>query len=88
MDAVRRDAVAPPAIPFPWMRALPALASLGVALAATVGGSVLYGAWRSDTALEPIVEHVALAKGEVGWIAAAVMLTAASLAWSWRVSRR
>jgi hypothetical protein len=33
MDAVRREAAAPPPIPFPWKRALPGLVVGGVALA-------------------------------------------------------
>ena len=34
MDAVRREAAAPPPIPFPWKRALPGLVVAGVGLAA------------------------------------------------------
>lgn len=33
MDAVRREAAAPPPIPFPWKRALPGLVAAGIALA-------------------------------------------------------
>ncbi len=33
MDAVRREAAAPPPIPFPWKRALPGLVVAGLALA-------------------------------------------------------
>jgi hypothetical protein len=33
MDAVRREAAAPPPIPFPWIRALPVLVVSGIALA-------------------------------------------------------
>jgi len=33
MDAVRREAAAPPPIPFPWKRALPGLVAGGLALA-------------------------------------------------------
>ncbi len=33
MDAVRREAAAPPPIPFPWKRALPGLVAAGLALA-------------------------------------------------------
>lgn len=32
MDAVRREAAAPPPIPFPWKRALPGLVAAGVVL--------------------------------------------------------
>ncbi len=33
MDAVRREAAAPPPIPFPWKRALPGLVAAGFAQA-------------------------------------------------------
>jgi len=33
MDAVRREAAAPPPIPFPWKRAMPCLVAGGLALA-------------------------------------------------------
>lgn len=36
MDAVRREAAAPPPIPFPWKRALPGLVAAGFALALVV----------------------------------------------------
>lgn len=76
MEAVVREASTPPAIPFPWTRALPGLVSLGVALLAVVAGTRFLG-----------VQPVMSAGDEVGWIAAALMVTAASLAWSWRLAR-
>src|SRR6266852_5866134 len=36
MDAVRREAAAPPPIPFPWSRALPGLAAWAAAIVAVV----------------------------------------------------
>lgn len=36
MDAVRREAVAPPPIPFPWRRAIPGLAVAGLTLVSVV----------------------------------------------------
>lgn len=44
MDAVRREAAAPPPIPFPWKRAIPGLVAAGVVLAIVlVGGVVAVG---------------------------------------------
>ncbi|HLH44106.1 MAG TPA: hypothetical protein VKV74_14055 [Bryobacteraceae bacterium] len=40
MEAVRREASAPPPIPFPWKRALPGLAAGIVALAAMIAAVV------------------------------------------------
>jgi hypothetical protein len=87
MEAVEREASMPPAIPFPWKRALPGLASLAVALLAAVGGATLFGVWPSDNVVRPMVDQATSMGGEIGWIAAAVMLTLASLAWSWRLTR-
>ena len=87
MEAVVREAVTPPAIPFPWTRALPGLVSLGVALLAVVVGTTFLGAWPADDVARPLVEQVISAADEAGSIAAALMVTAASLAWSWRLAR-
>lgn len=87
MDLVMREASTPPAIPFPWKRALPGLLSFLVAMLAIVVGSTLVGIWQSVDAVRPIVEGVTSTSGEVNWIAAAVMVTVASLAWSWRLAR-
>ena len=40
MDAVRREAAAPPPIPFPWKRALPGLVVGGLVLAVVLVGGV------------------------------------------------
>src|SRR5271154_3508141 len=41
MDAVRREAAAPPPIPFPWKRALPGLVAGGLALILVLVGGVM-----------------------------------------------
>jgi hypothetical protein len=41
MDAVRRDAAAPPPIPFPWKRALPGLVVGGFALALVLVAGIM-----------------------------------------------
>jgi len=87
MEAVEREASMPPAIPFPWTRALPGLAALVVALLATVWGVTFFGAWQFDDVARPMVDQVTSTDGQIGWIAAALMLTLASLAWSWRLTR-
>jgi hypothetical protein len=52
MDAVRREASAPPPIPFPWKRAMPGLVAAGVVLVLVlVGGSVAVG--QPGTATSP-----------------------------------
>jgi hypothetical protein len=51
MDAVRREAAAPPPIPFPWKRALPGLVVAGVVLAVILiaGVVVLAESGRATT---------------------------------------
>lgn len=87
MEVVTRQASEPPAIPFPWTRALPALASLGVALLAALVSTMLFGSWQSDRTVRPIVDLVTTSGRDIGWIALAVMLTVASVALSWRLTR-
>src|SRR5271157_380248 len=54
MDAVRREAAAPPPIPFPWKRALPGLvvAGLTLALVPITGVAVIAQLGRASTAAE------------------------------------
>jgi len=40
MDAVRREAAAPPPIPFPWKRALPGLVAASAALAIVLSAAI------------------------------------------------
>ena len=40
MDAVRREAAAPPPIPFPWKRALPGVVAGAIALLLVLGASI------------------------------------------------
>lgn len=42
MDAVRREAAAPPPIPFPWKRAFPGLVAASLTLALLLASIVLY----------------------------------------------
>lgn len=88
IEAVEREASMPPAIPFPWKRALPGLAGLVVALLASVWGVTSFGSWQVGDVVRPMVDQVTATDGQVGWIAAALMVTLASLAWSWRLTRR
>jgi hypothetical protein len=76
MEAVHREATAPPPIPFPWKRAWPALAAGVLVL---VGSPVLVvksgAAWLPDfEALLPAAESVG-----APWIALAALVTAGSL---------
>jgi hypothetical protein len=58
MDAVRREAAAPPPIPFPWKRALPGLVAGGLTLALILG-VILFQPARLTGLPSPAPEWVA-----------------------------
>ena len=94
MEAVRREASAPPAIPFPWIRALPGLAATTLALA-----------WVLITGLSAIREAAAHASQatalpglfatlvDIGmsaatvWAVVAALLAVLPVMWSMRLTR-
>ncbi len=86
MDAVRREAVAPPAIPFPWRKALPGLAAWVLAL-----GSLLLAVSRGSepAPLPPQLAasfERALANG-AGWLVLALLISFASVRFCLRLAR-
>jgi len=96
MDAVRREAAAPPPIPFPWKRALPGLAAWGVALVSLVLASITQ-LGRPAPAAAPIWANWSAHFGRVleaaemvgaGWITMALLLAWASVALSMLLTRR
>ena len=98
MEAVRREAVAPPPIPFPWKRALPCVALAGLALVIGVIEVVVTltqlvrqasapalstpSPWMS--ALTPIVQQAT--QPGVAWILLALLVTLASVTFSLRLA--
>jgi len=85
MEVVRREAETPPAIPFPWKRALPGLAAWALVLVSLV---IAVLSWRGTEAGDSSVSAVsselmaiveaASAAGAV-WIALALVLSFASV---------
>jgi hypothetical protein len=98
MDAVRREAVAPPPIPFPWKRALPGLLAGGFALALVlVAGVVAIVQWgRAATApqlsmslpslLTPILGWQRNLAGAASWTVLALLVTLVSVKLSMRLA--
>jgi len=97
MDAVRREAAAPPPIPFPWKRALPGLAIAALALLwALVSLARLVG--EAATARIPVAQSPVLApiwqastlqtviSAKAGWVTLALVLTLASVIFSVRLA--
>ena len=96
MEAVRREASAPPPIPFPWKRALPVLLLAGVALVLMLVVGVVVIAQSSKQSLAPQVAvswpsvlpflpQGALGTA-VGWTALALLLAFVSVKGSMRLA--
>jgi hypothetical protein len=100
MDAVWREASAPPPIPFPWKRALPGLAAGALALVAMIivlvknAGVLVKNAGRAATAAPiqssplPALAHavdVVQVYG-IGWILLALLVTLACVTLSMRLT--
>ncbi len=94
MDAVRREAAAPPPIPFPWKRALPGLvvAGLVLVLALVAGIVVIAQLGRASvpqfsmplpSALTPFQQNVEYA---AIWTALALLVTFVSVKLSMRLA--
>jgi hypothetical protein len=88
MDEVRREASAPPAIPFPWKRVLPGIAFVAVALVSAVilGFDRLVAAVDTPLRLPAALEAASRSSlvANSGWIGLAVLLTLASVMFSLR----
>lgn len=96
MDAVRREANAPPPIPFPWRRALPLIAAASVALVLVVvvlvmgiaqfgrggAGSPSPGEW---TPTLPAFVNATLTSA-AGWVLLALAVSFGSVALSRRLA--
>jgi hypothetical protein len=95
MDAVRREAAAPPPIPFPWMRALPGLVVAGFALARVlVAGVVAIAQLGKATAPPPSMSLPSVLapifQGNMGsaaiWTVLALLVTWVSVKLSMRLA--
>ena len=99
MEAVRKEAAAPPPIPFPWKRALPGLVLCALALTAVCVAvffgprpQIVHGApapaifTRLMSGLGGLLS--AANSGGLGWIILALLLTFASVTLSLRLTGR
>jgi hypothetical protein len=78
MEQVQRDAFVPPALPFPWTRALPGFVALAVAIAAVIWTGVsTFDDRQAAAVLERGVQVVfdQVARPEIAWTALAVVMT-------------
>jgi hypothetical protein len=93
VDAVCREAAAPPPIPFPWKRALPGLTAMGAAFVGLfVAGFALF---TEGTSPQPLPAGLVSAFASVvevwktvgaSWIALALTLSLVSLKLSMRIT--
>lgn len=86
MDAVQREAAAPPPIPFPWKRALPGFCAAGLALVSVVVASILllnHGAAAQPLPPEWLSAFASLIGASktfgANWIALALLLSLTSM---------
>lgn len=90
MEAVRREAAAPPPIPFPWLRALPALLAGLVAIVIAIvksGGQPAEAAQTRSGILTSLAHAWSVAAGYgAGWIAMALLLSLVCTALSIRMA--
>jgi hypothetical protein len=88
MDAVRVEAAAPPAIPFPWLRALPGIVAVVIALASMIAGFFALVGAVAESAVPPAATFVALPSGDlVAWLLVVVLLCTVPVALSLRITR-
>jgi hypothetical protein len=95
MDAVRREAAAPPPIPFPWKRALPGLVVAGFALALVLVAIVVAIARRASitpqfsmplpSLMPPPIFHGGIESAAI-WTALALLVAFVSVKFSMRMA--
>ena len=84
MDAVRREAATPPAIPFPWRRAVPGFVAWAVTLVAVVVAAFRWTEDPSASAIAGLVE--AAASIGAGWIVLALLMSFVSVKLAMRLA--
>ena len=87
MDAVRVEADARPAIPFPWWRALPGIVATAVALAAIMASFVSLGRAAIETTATPLPAAFSLPGTTAAWLFIALLVCAVPVMVSLRLTR-
>ena len=83
MDAVRGEAAATPAIPFPWSRAVPV-----IALVSVVVGFFAMGDSGAESVVPPAATSLTLPPGDqVAWLLVVVLLCTVPVMLSLRITR-
>jgi hypothetical protein len=95
MDAVQREAVAPPPIPFPWKRALPGMiaAVVGLVVVFVVGMPLIRGGSGSEAVSGKLLSILALVMevwktANGNWIVLALVVSFVAVKASMRVAGR
>ena len=84
MDAITREATAPPSIPFPWKRALP---GLGWCLAVAIAVLTMSPGSGHNPSPAPAARDVSALLNGAGWITAAIVVSLLSVVLSLRIAR-
>ena len=88
MDAVRVEAAAPPAIPFPWLRALPGIAATVVSFATIITGFFSVGRAALEAPANPAATSSSVAPDAiVVWLLVVLLLCTVPVVLSLRFTR-
>jgi hypothetical protein len=88
MDAVMRETATPPAIPFPWKRAIPGLGAWALMLAVCVVTMFRFAESPSGSSISPAITGLLEAAGSfgAGWIVLALLVSFVSVKISMRLT--
>jgi hypothetical protein len=87
MDAVRVEASAHPAIPFPWLRALPGIGAAAVTVVAILASFVSLARTAIETTATPLPTAFSLPATTVAWLFVALLLCTVPVMVSLRLTR-
>jgi hypothetical protein len=87
MDAVRGEAAAPPAIPFPWSRAVPGIVAVLVTFAAAVAGFFFPGRMAIEAPATPVAAASLPHGATVAWLLVVLLLCTVPVLVSLRITR-
>jgi hypothetical protein len=89
MEAVRREAATPPAIPFPWKLAVPGMVAFVACVALLVVG-LMRAHWAMSAAAVPSISAAVgdeIARYEIGWVALSLLVTAITVKIAFRLGQ-
>jgi hypothetical protein len=88
MDGVRMEAATPPAIPFPWSRALPGIVAVAVAIVAVIASFFTGGSSGIEAPAPSLATALSSTGGsETAWVVVVLLLSTVPVVLSLRITR-